>query len=256
MIIKWILSILTSLNKWYWGSPIGRIHLLITGILSEVSFSLLCDYLELSKHIKMHMLFQFLVSFCSIVDWGQAVAQCRIGAGTQPQAAAAVSRSLWLFDPRAADIQAIEGMKVPSSESWPGEGFIYEWKKKKTEVGGRKMKKNSGCVVYPTTSVPASTVALNAHFPPLLYSWFIALTSGSCLSSHLPQNANIHYSEMIMSQHMCFPTASYNSAFPIRLNLKPLYNLIYFQLCRNCLWWRFFTNPSSKYSYSGTDQNH
>lgn len=59
-----------------------------------------------------------------------------------------------------------------------------------------------------------------------------------------------------MSQYMCFPTASYNSAFPIRLNLKPLYNLIFFQLSCNCLWWRFFTNPPSKYSYSGTDQNH
>lgn len=37
--------------------------------------------------------------------------QCTVLMSMQPRKATSVSRSLWLVDPRAADIQAIEGMK-------------------------------------------------------------------------------------------------------------------------------------------------
>lgn len=58
----------------------------------------------------------------------------------QPQTTTAVSRSLWLFDPRAADIQAIEGMK--SSIFWVlARWGVYEWQKKKVEKEKEKYKK-------------------------------------------------------------------------------------------------------------------
>lgn len=60
--------------------------------------------------------------FATRMYLGEAVAQCTGGTNVlQLQTTGAWSRSLWLFDPRAADIQAIEGMKssiLSASARW------------------------------------------------------------------------------------------------------------------------------------------
>lgn len=72
----------------------------------------------------------------------------------------------------------------------------------------------------------------------------------------IPIFPNIHGNEILISQKVCFPAASYWSAFapsikssilqtllynftngsPLRLPLRPLYTLIFFEVICNCAW--------------------
>lgn len=68
---------------------------------------------------------------------------------------------LWLFDPRAADIQAIEGWKVPSFVSWPG-GVLWLMEKSESvkEKEDRKRKERGmASFIYPTAPIHVSKVA-------------------------------------------------------------------------------------------------
>lgn len=78
---------------------------------------------------------------------------------------AVVSRSRWLFDPRAADIQAIEGMKSSIFHlGQVGDGnfffFFFKWQKKGVKEKEKEKKKHWGKEhVYGTAFAPVSAVA-------------------------------------------------------------------------------------------------